>query len=129
MIFLRLILFLALLAAASSAAPLDDPARHFLATYEQIRTALATDNLAAARTAAQTIPEAEPVAAAADLTSARKAFKVLSARAVGLARGQPGFFIAHCSMFPGGADWVQTSTELSNPYWGKAMPRCGAFVK
>ena len=34
------------------------------------------------------------------LTTARKAFKELSVKAVALARGQPGYFIAHCSMFP-----------------------------
>jgi len=100
----------------------------FLAHYEQIRAALADDNLSAAQAAAKALPEAKSVAAAASISDARKAFKTLSTQAVALARGRPGFFIAHCSMFPGGADWVQTTDRLSNPYWGKSMPHCGELV-
>ncbi len=132
MISLRRLLLLSLFglfAIGAHAAPIDDTARHFLATYEQIRAALAADDLPAAREAARPLPETKAIAAAGDLTSARKAFKELSVRAVELARGQPGFYIAHCSMFPGGADWVQRTEELSNPYWGKAMPHCGELVK
>lgn len=116
-------------AFASGAEPLTEADHAFLARYELIRTALAADDLAAARAAAAALPEAKPVADAGDITSARKAFKELSARAIALARGQPGYYIAHCSMFPGGADWVQTTDTVSNPYWGKSMPRCGTIVK
>ncbi|MFT3828863.1 MAG: hypothetical protein QM691_04060 [Opitutaceae bacterium] len=126
---LVLLLALSLLAIPSRAAPLTEADRAFLAAYEKVRAALATDDLAASRAAAEAIPEAKAVADAPDLSSARKAFKQLSARAVALARDQPGYFIAHCSMFPGGADWVQTTDAVSNPYWGKSMPRCGEIVK
>lgn len=129
---LRRLLAVALLcvfAAAGHAAPLAEADRAFLADYEKVRAALAADDLPAAQTAAKAIPAAKPVAAARDISNARKAFKELSAKAVALARGQPGFFIAHCSMFPGGADWVQTTDEISNPYWGKSMPHCGELVK
>ena len=27
-----------------------------------------------------------------------------------------------------GADWLQQGTEISNPYFGAAMPRCGDIV-
>jgi hypothetical protein len=128
---LRILLASSLLLLASSApAALPPPSSAFLAQYEQIRAALAADNLPAAQAAAKTLPEAGAIAASPSLSDARKAFKTLSAQAVALARGQPGFFVAHCSMFPGGgADWVQTTWQISNPYWGKSMPRCGEFVK
>jgi len=129
---LRLVLACALLLLARTvlgAAPLADSATTFLAHYESIRAALADDNLAAARTAAQALPEAKAVASAESIGDARKAFKALSARAVAIARGQPGFYVAHCSMYPGGADWVQTTEAISNPYWGKSMPHCGEIVK
>jgi hypothetical protein len=109
--------------------PTEASAIAFLASYEPIRAALADDNLAATQASAKALPEAKAVAAAGSITDARKAFKALSAHAVALARGRPGFFIAHCSMFPGGADWVQTTEEISNPYWGKSMPGCGEIVK
>ena len=125
----RLLLLLALLATLGHAAPLAEADRDFLAGYEKVRAALAADDLPAARAAAQALPEAKPVAEATDISSARKAFKQLSRKAVTLARGQPGYFVAHCSMFPGGADWVQTTDQLSNPYWGKNMPRCGEIVR
>jgi Cu(I)/Ag(I) efflux system membrane fusion protein len=119
------LLLLARIALAAEPAEADT----FLAHYEQIRAALADDNLAAAQAAAKTLPEAKTVATSASISDARKAFKALSAQAVARARGRPGFFIAHCSMFPGGADWVQTTEQLSNPYWGKSMPHCGELVK
>lgn len=121
---------LLLLARSTSAAePLDAAATVFLAGYEQIRVALADDQLATARDAAKALPEAKAIAEAKSISDARKAFKALSARAVTLARGQPGYFIAHCTMFPGGADWVQTTDQVSNPYWGKSMPHCGEIMK
>ncbi|HLP09888.1 MAG TPA: hypothetical protein VK178_17140 [Opitutaceae bacterium] len=126
---LALLLALSLLAVTGHAAPLADADRAFLAAYEKVRAALATDDLPAARVAAEAIPEAKAVAGASDISTARKAFKQLSTKAVALARGQPGYYVAHCSMFPGGADWVQTTDAISNPYWGKSMPRCGEIVK
>ncbi len=118
-----------LLHPALFAADLTEGEREFLAHYEKVRAALAADDLAAARQSAAAIAEAQPIAEAEDLSSARKAFKRLSIRAVALARGRSGYFVAHCSMFPGGADWVQTTDEVSNPYWGRSMPHCGAIVR
>lgn len=129
---LRLLLACGLLLLAHrvvSAEPLDAASIAFLTQYESIRAALADDKLATAQTAAKALPEAKAIAEATSISGARKAFKVLSARAVTIARGHTGFFIAHCSMFPGGADWVQTTDQIANPYWGKSMPRCGEIVK
>lgn len=114
---------------ALAAAPLDEADKTFLAHYERIRVALFSDDLAAAQTAANEMPAAKAIAEADSISEARKAFKVLSARAVELARDQSGYFIAHCTMFPGGADWVQTSDRIDNPYWGKSMPHCGTIEK
>ena len=113
--------------AALAAAPLDESDKTFLAHYERIRVALYGDNLAAARTAAKELPEAQAIAEADSISAAREAFKALSARAIALARDRPGYFIAHCTMFPGGADWVQTSGRIDNPYWGRSMPHCGTI--
>ena len=37
----------------------------------------------------------------------------------------------HCPMaFDNrGADWLQNTPETANPYFGKAMPRCGEQVE
>ena len=101
----------------------------FLAHYETVRAALADDKLDAAQAAAKDLDGAAAITAAKSMGDARKAFRLISARAVALAQGRTGFFIAHCSMYPGGADWVQTTKEISNPYWGKSMLRCGEIVE
>ena len=129
---LRRLLFSALfllLAAAGRGAPLAEADLKFLGQYETIRAALAADDLAAAQAAARALPAAQPVAEAASLSAARKAFKELSGQAVALVRGREGYYVIHCSMFPGGADWVQTTKEIANPYWGKSMLRCGERVQ
>lgn len=112
---------------ASATAALDDAAKAYLASYEKLRAALAADNLADAKAAAAKVEGAEKVAEAGSIGDARKAFVAVSARALALTKGQPGFYHAHCPMYPGGGDWVQTSKEISNPYWGKTMLRCGTI--
>lgn len=123
----RLLFALPLLLAAAvfAAGPLDKNAAAFLASYEKVRAALAADDLAAAQSAAQTLESAETLAKASSIGDARKAFKVLSGRAVILAKGRPGYYHLFCPMYPGGGDWVQTTKEIANPYFGKAMLRCG----
>jgi len=108
---------------------LDTKSATFLAGYEKVRAALADDKLDVAKAAAKDLDGAAAIATAPSMGDARKAFKQLSAKAVALAKGRPDFFIAHCSMYPGGADWVQTTKEISNPYWGKSMLRCGEIVE
>ena len=126
--FLSFLLAVFLPVAVLAAAAPVDTAGAFLAGYEKVRAALADDNLAAATTAAQALPGAEAVAQAKSIGAARKAFKGLSLRAVELAQGRPGWWRMHCPMYPGGADWVQPSAEVANPYWGKSMLRCGEIV-
>ena len=119
--------------------------RTVLERYEATRAALAGDNLAAAKAAAAQLatdaarPEtpapgrelatpADTVAKSGDLKAAREAFKPLSAAAIRLSAGQPGFVVLHCPMTPNG-DWLQTSAKVSNPYYGKQMLECGVVKK
>lgn len=108
------------------ASALTDAQKQLLAGYETIRAALATDDLDGAKTAAAALselPAAAQLAKADSLNSARVAFKKLSNQAVRLAKGQAGYYVAHCPM--AGSDWVQTTTKLSNPYLGPKMATCG----
>lgn len=103
----------------------------FLQNYESIRVALAADDLAAAKSAAGAIKEdqnAEALAGAGSLPSARESFKQLSKRAVKVATDHDGLFLAHCPMVKGGGgDWVQASPKVGNPYFGKSMLTCGSI--
>ena len=133
-------------------APLNDEQKAFLFQYEAVRAALAADDLAVAKKAASAVvtesktAPAEPltpeqkerqasfaatvqkIATADSLESARDAFKALSKRAVHYAEGKPGYYVAHCPMVPNNeGDWIQTSKDIANPYFGKAMLGCGSI--
>lgn len=110
------------------AADLGDGDKQFLATYEQVRAALAADDLAKAKAAAgQLGPEGAGIATADKIAPARTEFAKLSERAISLARGQSGYYVATCPMVK--KDWVQTSEKISNPYAGKEMLTCGSIKK
>ena len=71
-----------------------------------------------------------------DLAGARKAFKPISHAVVTLAtqvrseQAQSSFTHFYCPMVPGGGgDWLQAEGELSNPYFGSEMLRCGEKVQ
>jgi len=115
----------------------------FLLDYEQSRVALAHDDLNAAKLAfapldgqSENIRETAAKLKISDsLASARQAFKVLSEKAVKLARKQPGYYVVqciepcqeHCSSCPMddfGA-WVQATPEVGNPFLGQAKLHCG----
>lgn len=108
-----------------------------LPLYEKVAAALSTDNLTAAKAAAQNLAteavrlhhadiasSAEAVARADDLARAREVFKALSAEAVALAKHAKGYFIMTCPMAK--ADWVQSTRAVANPYLGKDMSTCGS---
>jgi hypothetical protein len=110
------------------AATLSDQDKQFLATYEKIHTALAADDLAAAKSAAGDLGnDGQVIAQANSLKEARAGFEKLSARAKTIAAGQSGYHVFHCPML--NKDWVQTSTKVANPYGGKAMVACGEMHK
>lgn len=124
-----------------TAADTMDMKPEILSAYVKISAALAADDLAAAKAAAGTVaehagmsennkaiaPKAEAVATAKDLEAAREAFKSLSAAVEPLAAGEKGYVVMNCPMM--NADWVQTSKEVKNPYFGKAMLTCGGPKK
>lgn len=115
-------------AGFSFAADLSAGDKLFLAGYEKVRTALVADDLASAKKAASELGNpGTALAASPSLKEARTAFAKLSDDAKKLAAGQPGFYTVHCSMLK--QDWVQTSTDIGNPYAGKEMAECGEIVK
>lgn len=126
-----------------------------LAAYESLRKALAGDDLAAAQASAKQVAEAataatktaaptqtaglEALAAAAtaesklptsDATEVRKQFGEVSKHLITLlisdTKLQQGRYVFECPMAPGYRKWVQTETQVSNPYMGKRMLECGS---
>ena len=118
---LGLLLASTALPARADLAPAD---KQFLAGYEQVRAALAADNLDSAKKSATALPESGgALASSKTLAEARAAFAKLSERAVKLAKGQKGYHIVYCSM--ANKQWVQTSSVVGNPFLGKEMAGCG----
>ncbi|MGI8435890.1 MAG: hypothetical protein ACR2NX_03160 [Chthoniobacterales bacterium] len=110
------------------AAELNATDRQFLSTYEKVHPALAKDDMAAAKMAGTELgDEGQAIATAKDLETARAEFGKVSERAVTLAEGQGGYYVAKCPMVK--KSWVQTSTEIKNPYNGKEMLTCGVIKK
>jgi Cu(I)/Ag(I) efflux system membrane fusion protein len=78
------------------------------------------------------IDVAEEFGRAPDMDQARNAFYRLSERTIHLVRlmgasGSTDIFVYHCPMARGGAgaDWLQPSDGVENPYYGSQMFRCG----
>ncbi len=116
------------LAAPLQAAELSSTDQEFLGRYEKVHAALAADDLSGAKKAAGELGEdGKAIATAKDLDAARSGFGTLSERAVTLAEGQDGYHVAYCPMVK--KSWVQTSTEIKNPYYGKEMLTCGVIKK
>lgn len=127
--------------------------RAVLGEYEQIRAKLVADDgdvaqraqrlARAARAAHDAAPaslrphltgiaaHARELAAApaSDLARLRREFGDVSRHVVALLRAEPalaqGLFVFECPMAEGYRKWVQRSAEISNPYMGRRMPRCG----
>ena len=120
--------WLGLATGVAQAAPLSDDAKQFLAGYEKVRSALAADDLAKARTAATDLrADGEALAASNSLKEARVAFEKLSDKAKELAAEKSGYYVVHCPML--NKDWIQTSEQIGNPYYGKEMASCGEIKK
>ena len=111
-------------AGSAAGRDLSSGDKQFLAAYGKIQTALAADDLDAAKTAAKDLSAAgADVAKSKSLEDARAAVGKLSITAEKLAAGAPGYYVFHCGMV--NKDWVQTSKETANPYTGKEMAGCG----
>ena len=127
-ITLLVTLWVALTHAAVHAGPLSEADKQFLARYETVRTALAADDLAAAKTTAGDLgDEGAALTKSSSLKDARAAFEKLSEKAKQLIAGQSGYYLVHCPML--NKDWVQSSEKIGNPYYGKEMTTCGEIKK
>jgi Protein of unknown function (DUF3347) len=77
----------------------------------------------------QVAKQAETLAKAKDLKSAREAFKPLSASLVKYLAdnkaGKDAYHEAYCPMVK--ASWLQKGTDIKNPYMGKEMLTCGTL--
>ena len=116
--------------------------------YLDVQSALASDNLAAAKTAATKLvgtaqhgPEfyaftspASALSNASDLKSARASFLTVSMEMQSLVdhvgtTGKHTLFEAYCPMAFGGKGgaWLQGDQNVLNPYYGAMMLRCGSI--
>lgn len=132
---------------ANVANKLPQPVAAVFDNYARIQTALANDSLQGVAESAHAMTQAVKgdalntfqatvaekagtLAKAADLPTAREAFKSLSQSLIEYSSKNPpvaGLYRqVHCPM--ANADWLQTDSIVNNPYLGKAMARCGEFV-
>ncbi len=111
-----------------------------LKAYEAVSTALANDDLAAAKTAATCLAEqakssgnetiathASEVAKSDSLEAAREHFKAMGDEAANLAKGSGKYHVVNCPMAK--VNWVQSGDKIMNPYLGKKMQQCGSMIK
>ena len=126
--------------------PLGEADKAIMKQYDEVRTALAQDDLRRARLAAEKLrkameaPGISPLWDAKALNAAkameqfprldgtRGAFRELSTAAVALCENVEGYYV-----FTGGFtspdSWVQTTKEPGNPYAGRAMAGYGELKK
>ncbi len=130
--------------AKRPASELSEKNRTTLDKYETIRSALVVDDLRGAKRAATDLgkflkpsPESpstpldgalQEITDAQMLDNARSGFKTLSTSMIKLADGVEGYYVAE-SPVPEGAEWVQRSPKVDNPYVGKAMRDVGSLRK
>jgi Protein of unknown function (DUF3347) len=114
-----------------------------LEQYEITRAALANDDLAGAKDGATNLALAvkeelggskmlmdssQRLASSATLDDARREFQTISSEMVKLVEGQEGFYVMTCPMIKGSV-WIQTTSEVSNPYKGQEMIKCGQIKR
>ncbi len=128
-----------------------------VAPYLAIQKALASDDLDAAKTGANSFLDAmkhaphegeaheqaadlstpaKTIADTGDIKAARSSFLALSHEMISLVKHvgtskDTDLFVAHCPMAFGGkgGDWMQSDKEVTNPYYGAMMLHCGSIQK
>jgi len=132
----------ALVYAADSAVP--TPIQSVMTPYLRIHDALAKDSMDGISAAASALSkaaqsdkmfpselsqEAQTLAQAKDLDTARAAFKPLSETLIKIVDdnhvNSGAYVVAYCPMVK--ARWLQTGTTVSNPF-GAAMSTCGSII-
>jgi hypothetical protein len=124
----------------ASSPPADRPAPSIYLPHDYMNAAssLAADDFAKARTSLTALSKASTgdlqskahaAAAAADITAMREAFKSLTEEVAVNMSYPDEYAVAFCPMYKGGSKWIQKrESPIANPYFGKSMPTCGAFV-
>ncbi len=76
--------------------------------------------------------ESEGLIGESNIENKRKAFQMISGNLFDLTRtvryGKEKVYLLHCPMAfnDAGADWLSSTTEIKNPYFGSKMLTCGA---
>jgi Cu(I)/Ag(I) efflux system membrane fusion protein len=133
---------------------IEGPTGELLDAYEGTRARLAADDWAGAKAFVDKMSAAAraggadaakkpafdavvdgtaKMAAAGDIKAARLAFGDVSKAVITMLVADPalrtGRFLMMCPMAPGYQRWVQTSSKLTNPYFGSEMLECGETLK
>jgi len=75
------------------------------------------------------------ISAGSEISGLRNRFDELSTTIIGLVKtfglSNNTYYVQHCPMADSdkGADWLSTSTEIENPYYGSAMLKCGEVTE
>ena len=121
-------------------APQEGPAASIFLPpdYMKAASSLALDDFAAAKSALTALEKgstgdlqikARAAAAAADIAAMREAFKALTEEVAVNMSYPDEYAVAYCPKYKGGSKCIQKrESPIANPYFGKSMPTCGAFV-
>ena len=111
---------------AIRAALAGDSTKDVAARAKALDAALAAVSGAGKEDAQEAAKQARMLAAAPSIEAAREAFKPLSSAYIAYVKragATTGLTVFHCPMVP--ADWVQSDRDITNPYYGSSMLRCG----
>ena len=107
-------------------------------SYFHAASALAVDDFGRAREFLKTVAsassgdlrtQAQAAAAASDIEAMRAVFKGLTEAVVVNMSYPDDYAVAFCPMYKNGSKWIQKrEAPIANPYLGKSVPPCGAFV-
>ncbi len=113
--------------AQDDLAAVHDAALFYIAAFDKTNADLNTENLTR---------YADQIASSQDLQAARVSFKALSEQAKLLfdylaANSSQPLYLVRCGMAFGGqgAEWIQSTQEVANPYYGTKMQKCGSVLR
>lgn len=127
----------------------NDTLTGVLAAYIKLKDALVSSDARLASDAANNLAEslktihgcentamlAQELANSTDLALQRTAFSTISkdliAMYLNVSLNSGEIYVMHCPMYNNnqGGDWLSTSTEIKNPYFGKEMLTCGTVTQ
>ncbi|MFC6100949.1 DUF3347 domain-containing protein [Olivibacter domesticus] len=127
----------------------DDTLTNVLAAYMQLKDALVASDAKIAGEASDKLAEnlkiihgcentailAQELANSNDLTLQRTAFSTISKDLIAMYQhaslNSGEIYVMHCPMYNNkqGGDWLSTSAEIKNPYFGNEMLTCGTVIQ